>query len=125
MSTALTSWEELSAEANRDRRRQKRVPLTFQVMVCGLDESGHFFAEQTKTADISEFGCRFSLRSKPLVGDVVAVRVAGSRSSRDPQDRALLFEVRWVEAQQGHWVIGAISLQPHNLWRMAFPPAVT
>ena len=119
--TATSFWQEVSNEAHADRRRQKRIAIAFPISISGIDESGHFFSEATSTWDISERGCRFRIRRRVEVGEVVAIRVAGRK--RHESDRALLFEVRWVQAEENGWLAGAECLQSSNLWKMAFPPA--
>ena len=69
----LTEWELLSREVMQDRRKGKRVCLTFPIEVSGFDRSGRLFSERTVTQDISEAGVLALyafLRSKPTCDSV-------------------------------------------------------
>jgi len=122
MQTAL-DWEVLSAEAGRDRRKEKRIPLAFPIEVCGFDASGHFFSERTQTTDISEEGCRFCAKAQPEPGEVVAVRLVSRESGTMVPKNPLLFQIAWVAHAENGWVVGAFKLQPENVWNVAFPSA--
>jgi hypothetical protein len=123
MST-LTEWDELSLEAQRDRREGKRVPLTFPIEVSGFDHTAHMFSERTKTTDISELGCRFQVKTEIARGDVVAIRLLSRCRDGVPGSKPLLFQIVWVQPDpEGEgWIAGALKLQPENIWHVAFPP---
>jgi hypothetical protein len=118
---AETNWEELTAEANRDRRREKRITLAFPIEGSGFDRRGQFFSERTVTADVSEGGCRFHLKTEVERGAVVAIKVV-SRHTYRPPERPLLFKVARVVEEPKGWTLGAVKLQPESLWCIAFPP---
>ena len=119
---AETNWEELSAEANRDRRREKRIRLVFPIEVSGFDRSGRFFSEHTVTADVSESGCRFQLKTEVERGAVVAVKLVSRHPNRLKPERPFLFKIARVVEETGGWTLGATKLQPDSLWCIAFPP---
>jgi PilZ domain len=119
---AETDWEELSAEASRDRRREKRIPLVFPIEVSGFDKNGRFFSERTVTADVSESGCRFQLKTEVERGAVLAIRLASQHARRQLPERPLLFKVARVAEEKSCWTLGASKLQPESLWCIAFPP---
>ncbi len=121
----LTNWQELSAEVSRDRRKGRRLALVFPIVVSGLDSSGHFFTERTKTMDISETGCRFYLKARLKPGDVLAIRLIRPQDSRPNQEKQFLFEIAWVAPEGDAWVVGAAKLQPENIWHMVFPHSQT
>lgn len=60
MSETVAFWQETSQEVHRDRRRERRVPLVFPINVSGLDETGHFFSEDSTTRNISEPAAAFT-----------------------------------------------------------------
>ena len=119
---AETNWEELSAEASRDRRREKRIPLVFPIEVSGFDRNGRFFSERTVTADVSENGCRFQLKTQVERGAVLAIKLISRQTNRPQPERPLLFEVARVAEEKNGWILGAAKLQPESLWCIAFPP---
>ncbi len=119
---AETNWEELSAEANQDRRRENRIPLVFHIEVSGFDRCGQFFSERTVTADVSESGCRFQLKTEVERGAVVAIKRASRHANRLQPERPILFKVVRVAEESSGWTLGAWKLQPETLWCIAFPP---
>jgi hypothetical protein len=120
MSETVAYWQEISHETHQDRRKAKRVPLAFPINVCGMDPNGHFFSEDTATHDISEQGCRFHVQRRPQEGDALAIRLMSRDGLPHPENRALLFEVRWVLPDGDGWLVGTFCLQPRNLWNMTF-----
>ena len=119
---AETNWQELSAVASRDRRREKRIPLVFPIEVSGFDRRGRFFSERTVTADVSESGCRFQLETEVERGAVVAIKRVSRQANRLQPERPLLFKVARVTEESSGWILGASKLQPESLWCIAFPP---
>lgn len=113
-------WEELNALIGDDRRRERRIPLTFPVEVNGFDRQGRYFSERTATTDVSEWGCRLQLAADVEPGTVVALRIV-SRAPESGIRRALLFQIVWVEWGEGFNTVGAAKLQSENIWNMAFP----
>jgi len=118
----LTDWDKLSQEAQQDRRRGKRVPLTFPIEVSGFDRTARLFSERTKTSDISEVGCRFQVKTPLSRGDVVAIKLLTRGNEQSPTSKALLFQIAWVQRDPDGWTVGALKLQPENIWHVAFPP---
>lgn len=121
MSETVAFWQEASQEVHRDRRKETRVPLVFPINVSGIDETSHFFSENTTTHNISEQGCRFHVRTRPQKGDALAIRLLSRNQPGQADTRALLFEVRWVRPEGDGWLVGTYCLQPRNLWNMTFP----
>ncbi len=118
-----TDWEQLSAEASDDRRREKRIRLVFPIEVCGFGRKGQFFIEQTATADVSQNGCSFSLKTEVDRGAFVALKLIKRNSAESNTERPLLFEIARMNPIVNGWVLGAKKLQPENPWCIAFPPA--
>jgi hypothetical protein len=119
----LTEWDKLSQEVQQDRRKGKRVPLTFPIEVSGFDHTARLFSERTKTTDISEVGCRFQMKRPLSPGDVVAIKLLSRRNEKSPASKPLLFQIMWVQREPDGWIAGALKLQPENIWHVAFPPA--
>ncbi len=118
----LNNWEVLSREVKADRRRGKRVHLTFPIEVSGFDRTGKMFCERTVTLDISEAGCRILLKSEVNRGDVVAIKLLGRFETSKPPARPLQFQIVWTDREDGAWLAGALKLQPEEIWRVHFPP---
>jgi hypothetical protein len=116
-----TEWEALSQEVMEDRRRYKRVPLAFPIEVSGFGRTGRLFTECTTTSNISKTGCRFLLKTQVSRGDVVAIKVLSRREDHSPASKPLLFQIICVVPEEEGWSVGALQLQPENLWHMAFP----
>lgn len=113
-------WQELSHVAHQDRRSEKRLALVFPIEICGLDAANEFFSERSRTWDVSERGCRFTLRSQVNEGTVLAIRVL-HRDSERPVSELVLFQVEWVRPESGRWLVGASSLQDRAVWNLGFP----
>lgn len=118
METAV-NWEELGIEANRDRRKETRIPLAIPIEVTGFDAQGKFFSDATKTVDISERGCSFWLKRRVERGGIVAVKVIIKKHS--PDQRPFLYQVARTTASGDGWVTGAAKLQTESVWFVAFP----
>ena len=119
---AATNWQQLSEEASKDRRRERRIHLAFPIEVSGFDINGRYFAERTATSDVSQGGCRFPLQTEVGRGTVVAIKLVSRESGAAQPGRPLLFQVAWVAQEEEGWTLGASNLQRENLWCVAFPP---
>jgi PilZ domain len=114
------NWEELGIEANQDRRREARVALAIPVEVTGFDVDGKFFTELTKTTDISESGCGFSLKRCVERGGIVAIKVA-MKDRKQNIHRPFLYQVARATPAGAHWILGAAKLQTDSIWLLTFP----
>jgi len=117
-----TDWEALCHEAMRDRRRGKRVPLTYAIEVSGLDRAGRLFTEHTTTTNISEDGCCFQIKNSLERGDVVAIKLLRCQPEKPLANRSLLFQIAWTARERDGWFAGAVKLQPETIWPATFPP---
>lgn len=123
METAV-NWEELGIEANRDRRREARIPLAIAIEVTGFDAQGKFFSDTTKTVDVSERGCSFRLKRRVDRGGIVAIKVAVKHRKQSEQ-RPFLYQVARATADGDGWIMGAAKLQSESVWYVAFPKSAT
>lgn len=119
------NWEELGIEANRDRRREARIPLAIAIEVTGFDAQGKFFSDATKTVDVSERGCSFRLKRRVERGGIVAIKVKVKNGKQQSEQRPFLYQVARATADGDHWVMGAAKLQPESVWYVAFPKSGT
>lgn len=117
------NWEELGIEANRDRRREARIPLAIAIEVTGFDAQGKFFSDATKTVDVSERGCSFRLKRRVDRGGIVAIKVAVKNRKQASEQRPFLYQVARATADGDGWIMGAAKLQPESVWYVAFPKA--
>ncbi|MGH9776243.1 MAG: PilZ domain-containing protein [Candidatus Acidiferrales bacterium] len=116
-----TDWQEMSAVANQDRRKEKRISISIPIEVSGFDNQNRFFSERTQTENISLNGCGFQLSKPAEVGETLAVRVA-SRGYADSLPKSpLLFRVERCVPRNEKWTIGATKLQTENIWCVGFP----
>ena len=118
------NWEELGIEANRDRRREVRIPLAIAIEVTGFDAHGKFFSDATKTVDVSERGCSFRLKRRVDRGGIVAIKVT-VKNRKPPEQRPFLYQVARATADGDGWIMGAAKLQPESVWYVAFPKTGT
>lgn len=115
------NWEELGIEANKDRRREVRIPLTIAIEVTGFDAQGKFFSDAAKTVDVSERGCSFRLKRRVERGGIVAIKVTMKNRRQQLEQRPLLYQVARATADGDGWILGAAKLQPESIWYVAFP----
>lgn len=115
------NWEELGIEANKDRRREARIPLTIPMEVTGFDIGGKFFCELTKTVDISESGCSFPLKHCLERGGIIAIKVIVKDDKKKAGQRPFLYQVARATLEGDHWITGAAKLQSGSVWFVAFP----
>ena len=122
---ARSFWEECAAQANQDRRSGSRLTLAIPIQVAGMNSRGELFSEETETINVSETGCRFSLRaSEVLVGAVLALRITSRRVNEAAPGRTSFFRVQWCKRDNnGKILVGAMQLQQENIWDLVFPEA--
>jgi hypothetical protein len=119
----IAELEEAANEAILERRREKRLPLSFPIEVSGFDCHGRFFKELTVTTDVSPNGCSFHLRTEPDRTVELAVKLISRNSAETLPDRPLLFHLVRMDATPDGWLMAAIKVQTEDLWYAAFPPA--
>lgn len=113
--SATSNWQKVATEVRADRRRGKRVGMSYAITIRGLSR-GEYFAEETRTLNVSEHGCCFETAHQLTRGDIVSLEVRG-RVHLGPST----FEVMRVAGGPDHWVIGAMLLETTNVWGMSFP----
>ncbi len=113
--------DSLPKKEGPNRRKTKRVIISFPIEVSGFDEAGKIFRERAVTNDVSEHGCRFDLMRELKGGEVIAIQLGSRSGQRSGKSRPLLFEVAWVNPSVHGWTVGAFKLQPENFWHLVFP----
>jgi hypothetical protein len=92
--------------ANRQRRRDERVPVAGQVRLW-LDGRAGTAAVKGHILDLSAGGCALLLPVRPDPGDLGRVQLSvGDRSLWLP------IEIRWARADERGWVAGAAFDRP-------------
>ena len=109
------------AEYPLERRRSKRVPMTFHIEVSGIDSKGRLFRDRTVTNDVSEGGCQFELTREIEARAPISIQVVSSGGTPHHGSKPHLFEVARVEITKFGCMVGAMQLQPANIWHMTFP----
>jgi PilZ domain-containing protein len=119
--TEPANWEEMTAEAQRDRRREPRLKLPYPVEVYGFDRAGQYFAERTATLNVSTSGCMLDVKHEPEEQSVVAIRRIGRDGSRMPGHKPMLFVVCWTQKLGRRWALGVSKLQAGDMWGLSMP----
>ena len=110
------TWEEITAESRRDRRREPRLKLPYPIEVFAFDSRGEYFMERTATLNVSPCGCMLELKHQPDPKGVLAIRRVGRDGARLENHRPVLFEVCWTQHSGRHWYVGARKLQSCDMW---------
>ena len=117
--TATSNWQKVVTEVKADRRRGKRVGMTYPITIRGISR-GEYFAEETRTMNVSEKGCCFETVHQLNRGDIVSLEVRG-RVHLGPST----FEIMRTAGGPDRWVIGAMLLETVDVWGMSFPQQKT
>lgn len=109
----------LSAELGDPRgyqRREQRYPLVIPIEVSGIGRDGQPFCENTLTSNVSERGCRFSLKKELEKDAIVAIRVLRTLAGLPGDPRLMMFQIVYIKQEQSAWTMGAWTLQPDLAW---------
>jgi PilZ domain len=104
-----------------ERRRSKRIPLSFPIEVSGTDRTGRSFHDQAMTSDVSEQGCSFNLLREVAPGALLEIRIFNPRGESSHEGKPLTYQVVWIEPSPVGWVVGVAQLEPGNFWHINFP----
>ncbi len=113
--SSIAHLEPTEIHVHSRRRAPKRTVIVHQIQVCGFSATGDAFAEHTRTINVSERGCCFELSQCLVPGDTVSISVR--RAAGGPY----LFRVVWISRKTNHWVVGALIIDPADVWDMIFP----
>lgn len=118
----ITNCDQIANEATAaDRRREKRVNLTFSIAISTFSRNADLVAERTRTIDISENGCRFATRLPLERGNVLAIALVGLDEKNIAQEKSRRFEVMWTAEQSNVRIVGARQTDGDSLWNVSFP----
>ena len=104
-----------------ERREDNRFLLHSQVRISGIDESGLQFVERARVEDVSDLGCRFSIRGAVHQGSVVGVEPLGSEGENLLDEFPRLFVIIWVKRKRHRLTIGARAMREDELSDGCFP----
>ncbi len=114
-----SQWDELTAEAQRDRRREPRLKLPYPVEVYGFDRAGHYFSERTVTLNVSPGGCMLDIKHQPEEQGVLAIRRTARDGTRVAELKPMLFLVCWTQRLGRRWAVGASKIQSGDIWGLS------
>jgi hypothetical protein len=98
-----------------ERRAYRRFSLHSHVEINGVDESGLQFTERVRVEDVSDLGCRFSIRGAVHEGSILGVEPLGPEGEELLDEFPRLFIVIWVKRKGGRLTVGARSLRAEEL----------
>ena len=98
-----------------ERRAYKRFLLHSQVEITGVDKLGLQFAERARVEDVSDFGCRFSIRGAVHQGSVLGVMPLGPEGENLLDEFPRLFVIIWAKRKGDRLTVGARSLREDEL----------
>ena len=114
-----STWDELTAEVRRDRRREPRLKLPYPIEVYGFDRAGHYFSERTVTLNVSPGGCMLDIKHQPEEQGVLAIRRTARDGTRTAEHKPMLFLVCWTQRLGRRWAVGASKLQSGDFWGLS------
>jgi hypothetical protein len=122
ISKLITNGDQTLKEGTAaDRRREKRVNLTFSITISTFSRNADLITERTKTLDISEYGCRFATNLPLERGNVVAIALLGPDEKNIAQEKLGRFEVMWTTEQPNVRIVGARQTEGDSIWDVSFP----
>ena len=107
--------------SEHERRRRKRLFLSFPIEISGIDKHGRKFVERTKTEDISEAGCRMNVKSPLRSGDFVDIKLVPPPAVRAEDGNSMRFQIVWVQPVDEGWTIGVQKVDKDKMWKVTFP----
>jgi hypothetical protein len=105
----------------QERRRGRRVTLSFHVEVSGIGPNGVPYCDQASASDVSDRGCQLHLSREVKPGDLLTVRVIRANSSGHKSESPFLYQAVWVARSNSRWVAGLSALEPGYPWPVNFP----
>jgi len=104
------------------RRAERRILVHVPIEVTKVDGEGHPFLERTFIEDVSDFGCRFSIRGPAQQGDKVTVKLLGPDGNSLKDEEPRQFETMWVAQRERSLTVGARLVQGEKLSNVQTPP---
>lgn len=108
-------------KSSPERRREKRIFLSFHVEVSGIGLDGIPYCDHAAASDVSDRGCQIQLKRAIKTGDVLTLRVVRQNGPTATQEAPFLYQIAWVRADDGFWAAGLEAMESGNPWHMNFP----
>lgn len=119
--TSQAASQTSAPEPFRAQRREPRSQTELTFVICGLASTGRFFVEHSSTVNVSGSGCCLRLRTRPLAGSALALRIVPGGPFLPDGASQLLFQLAWLRPEGDNWLIGAFVLGKVGISRLAFP----
>ena len=110
------------AQKTNKKWRESRFALAIEIEVSGIDGAGRPFIEQTKTEDVSEWGCRFLLSRSLDRHAPVALRTVGQHTVCLAASGPVMYIVARAKQERESWLIGVSKIQAEKLWDLSALP---
>jgi len=94
-----------------ERRADARLIVNAPVEIAGTSNNECPFTERTVIENVSDVGCRFSMRGAVQKGDTIAVRLLAQDRKTHLDEPAKLFEVMWTSRGTSGVMVGARFLR--------------
>jgi hypothetical protein len=91
----------------RERRTDVRIIVNVPVEIRTIYHKGGEITERTIIDDVSDFGCRFTMRGAIQRGDTVAIHLLAQDGNSVVDEPAKIFEVMWIARDASVVVVGA------------------
>lgn len=101
--------------SRHERRADSRIVVNVQVEVTTINHHGSPITERTYIEDVSDFGCRFSMRGPVRKGDTVAIQLIAPDGKIESDEPAKKFEVMWIARAATIVVVGARVVEGEKL----------
>lgn len=98
-----------------EQRSDSRIRVSAPIEVIQTDREGRAVTEQSCIEDVSDFGCRFSIRGAVERGDLVTVNLLGADHKPLRNEPPRRFEVMWVQRDAKLSIVGARVLEGQKL----------
>jgi hypothetical protein len=93
-----------------ERRAYQRFLLHSPIEITGVAARGLQFVERAYVEDVSDLGCRFTLRSPVEQGGILGIEPLGPEGEKLEDDFPRLFVIIWVKPKGDRIVVGARCL---------------
>ena len=108
-----------TAQRTSKKWREPRYALRIVIEVAGIDHTGRPFIELTKTEEVSEWGCRFSLSRELERHALVALRLVGTQEFCLTDAGPVMYMVARAKQTREGWLTGASKIQAESLWDLS------
>jgi hypothetical protein len=96
------------------RRAEVRMQVDVAVEITTMYHRGGTITERTYLEDLSDNGCRFTMRGAIRKGDTVSVHLLAADGETLSEEPPKLFEVMWIARADSVVVVGARIIGGEN-----------